>query len=76
MRKLNALVYDANVKLVDDLRGEIGAACWGEDETDAEGAVLHRFSFERGQESGVFEDVGGVKIWIDMNDTLKAGRMG
>ena len=46
--------------------------CWGEDQEDEEGCLVHRFSFEKGEADGIFEDVGGVQLWVRLNESLKA----
>lgn len=74
MRRVASLVYDSSTAQVDELRGAIVDACWGEDTYDAEGHLVHQFSFERGAD--IFKDVGGAPIWILLNDKLKAGRLG
>jgi hypothetical protein len=75
MRKLSAIVYDASAEPVEALRGAILAACWGDDQRDAEGFVVHRFSFDAGDEAGIFADVGGVQLWRGLNEQLKATRL-
>ena len=57
---------------VEELRTAIGHACWGEDQEDEEGCLVHRFSFEKGEADGIFEDVGGVQLWVRLNESLKA----
>ena len=59
------------VAAVDELRAAICAACWGEDQLDDEGCIVHRFSFERGEAEGIFEDVGGAGLWVELNQALK-----
>lgn len=78
MRRQAAIVYEAGRPKGDGLaprmRDAIKLACWGEDEYDEEGNVLHRFSFDR--EPELFDDVGGVELWKDLNAQLKKGRLG
>ena len=45
-----------------------------DDEYDDEGNVRHRFSFDR--EPELFDDVGGVDLWKQLNEELKKGRLG
>ena len=71
---MGRIVYEGDPHLVENLRAEIGAACWGEDERASDGHVVHRFSFDR--EPEIFDDVGGVRAWRELNETLKAGRLG
>ena len=76
MRRVGAMVYDASKERVDALRQAVLSVCWGDDATDDDGMVLHRFSFESGADAGIFDDVGGVELWQALNQTLKATRLG
>lgn len=74
MRTWATTLYDEEPEVVEAVRAEIEVACWGDDEADSEGHMLHCFSFDREPEA--FADVGGVRLWKGLNDTLKAGRLG
>ena len=54
--------------------GCIRPACWGEDGRGGDGHVLHRFTFER--DEGIFDDVGGIETWKELNEALKKTRLG
>lgn len=74
-RRCAALVYEGEGGdgLAATLAGQIGTACWGDDERDGAGLVQHRFSFDR--EPAIFDNVGGVEAWRELNQRLKAGRL-
>ena len=78
IRRLATVIYEAGVpggdSLADRMRDGIKLACWGDDEYDDEGNVRHRFSFDR--EPELFDDVGGVDLWKQLNEELKKGRLG
>jgi hypothetical protein len=76
MRQLCALVYETSAEPVETLRSAIVSTCWGDDQRDAQGYVIHRFSFEAGGQAGLFSDVGGEKLWRTLNEKLKTTRLG
>ena len=79
LRQLGGLVWDGEHRGVADgemarVNGLIATACWGEDERDDAGGIQHRFTFER--EVSIFDDVGGVEAWKELNEALKKTRLG
>mgnify|MGYP000273977008 CR=1 FL=1 len=74
MRKLSAIVYDASAEPVEALRGAILAACWGDDQRDAGGLVVHRLPFEEGYAARLFADVRGAQRWRALHAQHRAPR--
>ena len=74
LRAFAKLVCEEEEGLRAKVLRDINVACWGEDERGGDGHVLHRFTFER--DEGIFDDVGGIETWKELNEALKKTRLG